>query len=512
MTTKVVRNFKSLGLFALLVLTIASCEKEIESIGVNLVDNNVFSKDILSSAVTTENLNIERVPSNGISQYLLGIYNDNEFGKLKASIITQLNIPTTGEAYANGYGINTSIDYVLINIPYQSTKEENYSDGKPKFSIDSVFGDAETEFKLSVYELKTFLNTLDPNDPSKTAVYYSDKVFLKGDTELYSGNFKVNPDDTVAYINRYLADGITVYDKDTLKESDKNPSIKLPLNKSVIKQLLVDNASNSAFSSQDNFIHYFRGLYIEASEIGANNSHLISLNMANAKMTIYYSKDVDEGDDQDLNGNGTKGEKGVRTKHNYAFSFGSLKSNYLERDYTVSKQSGADRLYVQGAAGSIAKINIVELEGENLTNLRSKNWLINDASLTLFVDQNASSNIVPEQLFIYNYEDNSQILDMLTEGPSKVSGLLVRDEDGKPYKYVFKITDYISELLKSSETDEVVTLGIKVYNPTDVPTAVTDLKIKDVSWSPKGVVLYNHSATAGDKKVKFEISYTELNK
>ena len=72
------------------------------------------------------------------------------------------------------------------------------------------------------------------------------------------------------------------------------------------------------------------------------------------------SKDVDEGDDQDLNGNGTKGEKGVRTKHNYAFSFGSLKSNYLERDYTVSKQSGADRLYVQGAAGSIAKIKILE--------------------------------------------------------------------------------------------------------------------------------------------------------
>jgi len=509
MTTKVVRNFKSFGLFALLVLTITSCEKEIESIGVNLVDNNVFSKDIYSSVVSTENINIDRVPTNGISQYLLGVYNDNEFGKLKASIITQLNIPTTGEAYANGYGTNTSIDYVLINIPYQSTKKENYSDGKPKFSIDSVFGNPETEFKLSVYELKTFLNSLDPNDPSKTAVYYSDKVFQKGDTEFYSGNFKVNPDDTVAYINRFLADGITVYDKDTIKESDKKPSIKLPLNKNIIKQLFVDNASNSAFSSQDNFIHYFRGLYIEASEIGANNSHLVSLNMGNAKMTIYYSKDVDESDDQDLNGNGTKGEKGVRTKHSYAFSFGSLKSNYLERNYAVSKQSGADRLYVQGAAGSLATIKI--LEGEDLTNLRSKNWLINDASLTLFVDQNASSNIVPEQLFIYNYDDNSQILDMITEGPTKVNGFLVRDEEGKPYKYVFKITDYISELLKSSETKDVVTLGVKVYNPTDLPTAVTDLKIKDVSWSPKGVVLYNHSSAAGGKKVKFEISYTELN-
>jgi len=100
---------------------------------------------------------------------------------------------------------------------------------------------------------------------------------------------------------------------------------------------------------------------------------------------------------------------------------------------------------------------------------------------------------------------------MITEGPTKVNGFLVRDEEGKPYKYVFKITDYISELLKSSETKDGVTLGIKVYNPTDLPTAVTDLKIKDVSWSPKGVVLYNHSSAAGGKKVKFEISYTELN-
>ena len=157
MTTKVVRNFKSFGLFALLVLTITSCEKEIESIGVNLVDNNVFSKDIYSSVVSTENINIDRVPTNGISQYLLGVYNDNEFGKLKASIITQLNIPTTGEAYANGYGTNTSIDYVLINIPYQTTKKENYSGSaytsarlltKDKFSFK--YGKVEVRAKLPV--------------------------------------------------------------------------------------------------------------------------------------------------------------------------------------------------------------------------------------------------------------------------------------------------------------------------------------------------------------------------
>lgn len=511
MTTKVVQKFKNFGLLALFVLSIISCEKEIESIGVNLIDNNVFNKDVFVTEVTSENVNIDRVPTNGNSQYLLGVYSDNEFGTLKASIATQLILPTTGETYANGYGTNTTIDSVLINIPYQTTVEDDYSDGKPKFSIDSVFGNKETSFKLSVYELKTFLNTLDPNDPSKTAVYYSDKVFQKGDIPLYSGDFKVNPNDTVAYIKRYDFDGTTVVKTDTIKETDSKPTIKIPLNKALIKQIFVDNAANTEFSSIDNFTHYFRGLYIEAETSTNDNAHLVSLSMTNAKMTIYYSKTVDETADQDLNGNGTKGETGVRTSHNYAFLFGNLKANYFDRSYTNSKQSGTDRLYVQGAAGSLATIDL--FVGQNLSELQNKNWLINDANLTFYVDQNASSDIAPEQLMIYNYQENSQITDMITEGTSVVGGYLEYDDDGKPYKYVFKITDYISELLKSDEPLDLVKLGIKVYNnPTDAPVSVSDLIVREVSWTPKGVVLYNHNASAAEKRVKLEISYTELNK
>jgi hypothetical protein len=233
--------------------------------------------------------------------------------------------------------------------------------------------------------------------------------------------------------------------------------------------------------------------------------------MTNAKMTIYYSKTVDETADQDLNGNGTKGETGIRTSHNYAFLFGNLKANYFDRSYTNSKQSGADRLYVQGAAGSLATIDL--FVGQNLSELQNKNWLINDANLTFYVDQNASSDIAPEQLMIYNYQENSQITDMITEGTNVVGGYLEYDDDGKPYKYVFKITDYISELLKSDEPLDLVKLGIKVYNnPTDAPVSVSDLIVREVSWTPKGVVLYNHNASAAEKRVKLQISYTELNK
>jgi len=507
MTTKVVNAIKYAGLSAIVFLMLASCEKQIDNIGVNLVDNNNFNSNSLTTEVVATNKNVDKVQTSGASQFLLGVYNDTEFGKLKASIITQLSIPTIGNAYA--YGTNSGIDSVLISIPYQATKIDNYSDGKPQFSIDSVIGNRDNEFLLNVYELKTFLNTLDPNDPSKSAIYYSDKVFQKGSTTLYSGNFKVNPDDTVAYIKRYMPDATTFFDIDTLKQDTKGPVIRIPLDENQIKQLFVDTAGGPDFETINAFHHFFRGLYIEAEELANSNSHIVSLDLAKASMTIFYSDDEDEGAAEDLNGNGVDGELGVRVKHEYIFPFGAVKSNYLDRDYSNSKQSGSNKIYVQGSAGSLATIDI--LGNEDLAALRQNNWLINDANLTLYVDQNATSNIAPERLFLFNYDDNLQLKDMLSEGKSSVGGDLILDDNGKPFKYVFKITDYISDVLNGSNPAPVYKLGLKVFNSTDEPANFLDTKIKNFSWNPKGVVLFGNDASFQDKRVKLEISYSELN-
>jgi len=67
-------------------------------------------------------------------------------------------------------------------------------------------------------------------------------------------------------------------------------------------------------------------------------------------------------------------------------------------------------------------------------------------------------------------------------------------------------------LLKSAEPLENVKLGVKVFNPSDLPTNPVDKKIKGYNWNPKGVVLYNNNISAGDKRVKLEVSYTEMNK
>ena len=504
MTTKVVRVFKYLGLFLGVFMIVLSCEKEIETVGVNLVDTNKFNTDIFTSEVLASTENIDGVPANQIGQYLFGVYSDPEFGKMEASVISQLSLLNAG---FYDYGENAVIDSVIVDIPYEATGIDSDSEGKPQFTLDSIIGNTDVEFQINIFELKTFLNTLSPEDPSKNAIYYLNKEYLRGDVPLYSGNFKVNVNDTVAYIKRRNLDG-TVYSTDTIKEVDVVPSIKLPLNENMIKEIFVDNAENMEFSDLDNFTHYFRGLYIEAKELDANNtSHLIPLAMQSSTMTIYYSNDADEGALEDLNDNGTLGEQDIRGKGFYEFPLGPIVTNGFSRDRTNNHQSGEDRLYVQGTDGSLATIDL--FVNEDLIELQSKNWLATNASLIFYIDQNASSNIVPERLYLYNIEEGIQVRDVMTEGTA--GGELERDDEGNPYRYVFNITDYISELLKSSEGVELRQLGVKVFTSIYIPLAAEDIFIDDENWNPKGVVLYGSDINAGDKRVKLELSYTEIN-
>ena len=69
----------------------------------------------------------------------------------------------------------------------------------------------------------------------------------------------------------------------------------------------------------------------------------------------------------------------------------------------------------------------------------------------------------------------------------------------------------VSKLLKTDEPLELIEIGLKVYNPSDAPSAIDDVKIREYSWTPKGVVLFGQDPSFGDKRVKLEISYSKIN-
>lgn len=520
MMTKAVKAIKQIILFFALFLMILSCEKDIEDIGTNIVENGVFDTQTYDSEVRTYNKNILKRRANKLGQYLLGVYkNDglnNDFGQLEASIITQL-----APSGLIDFGLDPSIDTVIVQIPYSRT-DTSVIAGTSNFELDFI-GHKDSLFNLNVYQLETYLNTLDPTSPSDELNYFTDQTYNYNSSPLYSGLFSPKENDTVLYVKRpeVIIDFDTMEcDIDTIIATDVSPSIKLPLNKDFFADNFLPYAST--LQSTATFVEYFNGLYIEATPHSVSKSTIMSLGLSGANLTMYYTNTViiDETvNGVDLNGDGsTTSDAEVRTKQSAIFNFSGITTNSYIRDYvssnaesyitTPNTTNGDDRLYLQGAAGSFALIDL--FTEDDIEDLRNNEWLINEASLTFYVDQNSDTSIVPEQLFVYNYEDNEQITDMFTEGPIVFDGTLQRDGN-EPVKYTVNITDYVSNVLKPTNPIEPSQLAVRVLNVTDIPTAIGDSDIKDFNWIPKGVVIHGNQSSNTDKRIKLEITYTELN-
>ena len=174
------------------------------------------------------------------------------------------------------------------------------------------------------------------------------------------------------------------------------------------------------------------------------------------------------------------------------------------------KEPDVSPLQLQGpTSGEI----MIKLFGEDIIDeLRDRNLLINDASLTLYINQSKDTTAVPYQLFLYKSDEGanpiySQVKDLFTEGPAIFGGLLERDNNGKKEKYTFRITDYVSDIL-SGKTDYSPLLRLKAINSSDLQT-VSDTVYTNYNWNPKAVTIFNHHIENDSKKAVLKISYSE---
>jgi len=517
MITKFISSMKAVFVCCFILFSVIACERDFENVGVSLVDNNLFNpKDsIFEVTVETKNDSISRVDN--LPLYNLGIYKDPNFGLLNSSFVTQLGTLASLDSLKTR--LNIVIDTVIIDIPYFSTREsEDNTDGTPNFSLDSIIGG--DDFTLKVSRLATFLNSLDPNDPTQIKRYFSDESYTASN-ELYTGLFKLNENDTILFIKRPFFEGSESID--TIIKDDLSPSIKLPLNEVEIEKIFITEAPASGLSSLESFTAYFRGLLFEP-ESAVDNGSLVSLRMSDATFNIYYTYDVltDE-DETDLNGDGDTDDVQVpvKTKETITLPFSGIRAGIYDRDYTGAEIDNfintvnvdPEKLFIQGAAGSNAEVEIQI----DVDEIRAKNWLINGAFLDLYVD-NINDENIPNQLYLYNVDNNSTIIDVISEAQvSGIGGFLQRDDDGKPLRYQFSITDYMSEILKPDSTIDIAKLAIKMYHTTDAPQSTLDTIIRDFSWNSQAVVLKGIKTLEDDgedeykKRIKLNIFYTETN-
>lgn len=492
---------------------VVSCEKDFQDIATSVVSNNKFeTKDTIIDIVIT-NKQVTSVRADGLTiggtldQYLLGVYNNSNYEKIQASMVSQLaldsDINTLQEGEKLTYGTDTTfvvtIDTVFLKLPYQATlKTGTTSD----YKLDSIIGDQTKAFSLNLYRTDTYMSRLDPVNPSKANNYQSNNAYqlLPGEINAQV-NYPFIPKatDTLMVFKRRLSNG-TVYKKDTIRLTNNNPFARIALDEAKIKQLFVDQYTTPNFASQDALEQYFKGLYIQAT---GNEGSLMAFKIntfdQNLKpsIEIKYTKTI------------LKGGTTVLDTIEKSNSF--LLSNFSTSVYTMDEKVFPDNgnIVLQGAAGNMAQ---VQLFGSNqLTELRNLNLLINDATLTFYVNQNivgTDTIATPFKLFLYkDGSSKSQIKDVLTEGPESFGGNLVTTNK-KPDYYTFKITDYISDLL-SGNTNYNPTLGLKVFNSSDYPTTATDTLITNYSWNPKAVTLLNHLNSNGTRKARLKISYSK---
>ena len=530
---------KNVSYFSLLLLFIFACENDINTIDAGFIDNNKFTTSEISSEVYFNTENISRLKSTPVGQFLLGNYTDPEFGMLKASFVSQISLPSNVKYYtgktlvSNDTTLTATLDKVVLYIPYQSTLTAvDATTGDKTYRLDSVFGYDKTakfykSFDFKIHKLNTFLSSLDPSDPSKVNTFYTDKVYdLAADGLLADVvGFRPSELDTMTIIERKL--GTTTYDRDTIKLDNSAPRMAITLSSAIFKRDILDkmpangDVTPTEFSNLANFTRYFKGLYLQTTSDAPGS--IASLKLTDAFVEMYYTNLL------------TKTATGAHLdtiKETRKFTLGGVKASKYEHNH-VRIDNSASKLFVQGASGSQGNVKLLGYSEANPTTISSElatlkansnkngkpSWLINEASLSFYVDElymeDATDTVF--QLFLYKKVPsingaaayNSQLLDYMTsQNATDTQGRLLKDSDGA-YYYKFQVTDYITNLLDARNTNNVDNLGLKVYTPLDRPASTIDTIIDASSWNPRGVVLHGGEQNTSDvKRIVLKINYS----
>ncbi|HSP41164.1 MAG TPA: DUF4270 domain-containing protein, partial [Gillisia sp.] len=378
-------------------------------------------------------------------------------------------------------------------------------------------------FKLSILRSGFYLNDFDPE-----ANFENRQRYFSDQQEVIENNLIGAP----LYVNESFAPSARKVsyrqindagDYDTVSVS---PRMRIHLPVAFFQENIVDKAGSAELSNNNNFKNYIRGLYFKAEAVNQDGSMmLVDFGSSNAGIMIYYSHTVEDA-----------GEESIQ-EHTYRLSFGENTMNTFSQEFPANitqeiaesnSSTGATNLFLKGGAGSMAVIKLFEDEAE-LEEIRSNDWLINEANLTFYVNQERvpGGNTEPSRIFLYNLDDNTLLGDYGNDGTAGTEDpnnsvlthlpALVRGEDGKGIYYKLRITEHIRRVLNGDL--ENVRLGLVVTQNVNI---VSNSAVRPVSdgvsrvpagsvITPKGTVLHGNLSPNVEKRLKFNIIYTETN-
>ncbi|RAJ12139.1 DUF4270 domain-containing protein [Olleya aquimaris] len=543
MKTSFYNIVKPLMFISAIALILVACDEDFVNIESDIRGAQNFNTGSKLFPFVSYNKKVGPIQTNNLSNKVLGIYNDPNYGSTSANLITQITPTTT----APNFGDNTEILSVKLYIPYFYTLLETDADGNSTYELDSVYGDASSPYKLSIFRSNYYLRDLDPeSDFENSQAYYSNAYtslnLANFEGDLFYENNEFTPSESQIIVQEVPIDGT---EEEELEK--RTPGLYIDLAESISEigidywqdfLLEDDGSANPVLTDLADFKNAFRGLIFKVEQDNmSNDGSMIFLNMNNAKIDVRFEKD------------GTVEDQ--RLRETYTFNFNSIKFNTLENLSNFQaitdgdNQNGDDQLHLKGFEGSMTVLdlfngNIIDENNNTQDALqyfkdREGKWLINEANLNFYVDYTSQGlqtrgGAEPDRIMLYDLKNNTPIVDYFTDPTTNSSDplnskiiyapKLERDEDENGVKYKIRLTEHIKRILLNDSTNVklglYVTSNINLFGTSKIQSALEDDVVRFVpqssTISPEGTILHGSTPNVPENvRATFEIFYTEPN-
>ncbi len=539
----------NLNIILLFFFIFQSCDKELTSFDSDVI-NSENAIDFLTGEVDYSILSkseiINPVQSNNLPSFLIGKYNHPQFGNSYANFVGQM-VPAD---YNHDFGDNVELDSVILSIPYFSRAIDTDENLDVTYEIDSVYGN--NPIKISIYKNNFFLRTFDPFQSFDSSQNYFTNGSLSNNEQIdisqLEGQLLFEKDDFVPNANQI---NLTAVDTsgETYISQKLAPALRFKLNNpnnNFWETLFFNNEGLPNLSNEPDFKEFFRGLYIKTEGLNSSGSMmLLNLASSNAKLTIHYTSD-----NEVVNNDTGSTDDNLTNQHEYVLNFSGNLVNIFQNENLIDVNGtntvdGNENIYLRGGEGIITTLDLfsgslINDNGEEISEFDhfkdffydnisdSPKRLINEAYIEFYVNQNFMNSDEPERIFIYNYEQNTALIDYFLDQSvssttinAKINHLvpLIKDSlnDNRGIKYKIRITEHLNNLVLRDSSNSKLGLGVmsnisSVQNFTilgDEDSNSNNSLAAGIILSPKGTILHGNLSPEIEKRPRIKIYYTE---
>ena len=526
-----------------------SCDKELTSFDSDVINSENaidFLTGELDYSILSKSEIINPVQSNNLPSFLIGKYNHPQFGNSYANFVGQM-VPAD---YNHDFGDNVELDSVILSIPYYSRAIDTDENLDVTYEIDSVYGN--NPIKISIYKNNFFLRTFNPFQSFDSSQNYFTNGSLSNNEQIdisqLEGQLLFEIDDFVPNANQI---NLTAVDTsgETYISQKLAPALRFKLNNpnnNFWETLFFNNEGLPNLSNEPDFKEFFRGLYIKTEGLNSSGSMmLLNLASSNAKLTIHYTSD-----NEVVNNDTGSTDDNLTNQHEYVLNFSGNLVNIFENENLVDVNGtntvdGNENIYLRGGEGIITTLDLfsgslINDNGEEISEFDhfkdffydnisdSPKRLINEAYIEFYVNQNFINSDEPERIFIYNYEQNTALIDYFLDQSvssttinAKINHLvpLIKDSlnDNRGIKYKIRITEHLNNLVLRDSSNSKLGLGVmsnisSVQNFTilgDEDSNSNNSLAAGIILSPKGTILHGNLSPEIEKRPRIKIYYTE---